>query len=148
MINFDNDETLLQVQLVPFKGGRKGIIFWDGGATIVLIRHAFAKMLGLRGQEVTQRIQVCGKQFEEWETMAYWVIMIDRFGQQHRMKALGIDTITSSIHPVDIKGVIHLLKVPWKDVARPSGPVDLLVGLNEAGLHPTGGDHKVGNLRL
>ena len=41
-----------------------------------------------------------------------------------------------------------LFKVPWKDVARPIRPVNLLVGLNEAGLHPTGGDTNVGKLRL
>ena len=33
-----------------FKGGTKGIVFWDGGATIVLIRHGFAEKLGQRGQ--------------------------------------------------------------------------------------------------
>ena len=56
---------LLQVQLVPFRGRTKGIV------TIVLIRHKFAKKLGLKGQEVIQRIQVCGRKFEEWETKAY-----------------------------------------------------------------------------
>jgi hypothetical protein len=52
---------LLQDQLVPFRGGKKGIDFWDGGAMIVLIRHGFAKELRLRGQEVTQRIHLCEK---------------------------------------------------------------------------------------
>ena len=125
-----------------------GNVFWDGGATIVLIRHGFAEELGLKGQEVIQRVQVCGREFEDWNTRAYWVVMIVREGVEHKMKALGIDTITSEIEAVEIRGVIHLLHVPLCDVERPHGPVDLLVGLNEAGLHPTGGHHKVGNLRL
>ena len=51
-IEFGMDEMLLQVQLVPFRGGTNGIV------TIVLIRHQFAKKLGLNWQEVIQRIQV------------------------------------------------------------------------------------------
>ena len=31
---------------------------------------------------------------------AYWVVMIDREGVEHRMKALGIDRITSDIEAV------------------------------------------------
>ena len=56
-IDFRQDETLLQLQLVPFRGGKQGIIFWDVGTTIVLIRHGFAKELWLQGQEVMPRIQ-------------------------------------------------------------------------------------------
>ena len=79
--------------------------------------------------------------------MAYWMVMINEHVDRQKMKASGIDAITSNIQPVDINGVVRLPKVAWKDVARPIGPVDLLVGL-EVGLHPTGGDTKVGNLRL
>ena len=116
--------------------------------SIVLIRHGFAEDLGLKGQEVIQSIQVCGRDFEDWETKAYWVVMIDRNGVEHKMKALGIERITSDIEAMKVRGVLHLLHVPLCDVERPHGPIDLLVSLNEAGLHPTGGDHKVGNLRL
>ena len=105
-------EMLLQMQLVPSRGGTRGIVFWDGGATIVLIRHEFAKKLWLKGQEVIQRSQVCGREFEEWEMKANWVTMVDKDGNTHHMKALGIDTITYAIHRVNISGVIHLLKVP------------------------------------
>ena len=69
--------------------------------------------------------------------------MIDREGVEHRMKALRIDRITSDIEAVEVLGVLHLFHVTLRDVKCPHGPVDLLVGLNEAGLHPTGGDHKV-----
>ena len=64
----------------------------------------------------------------------------------HRMKALGITTITSAIQPVNISGVIHLLKVPLRDVTYPEGPIDHLVGLSEAGLHHTGSTQKLGKL--
>ena len=55
---------------------------------------------------------------------------------------------TKEIEAVDIRGVIQLLDVPLCDVECPHGPVDLLVGLHEARLHPAGGNHKVGNLCL
>ena len=57
--------------------------------------------------------------------MAYWVVMIDNHGQHHKMKALDTYASTSNIQLVDINSVVRLLKVPWKDVARPIGPVDL-----------------------
>ena len=74
--------------------------------------------------------------------------MVDNYSNHHKMKALGIDTITSNIHPVYINGAVYLLKVLWKYMARPIGLVNLLVGWNEAGLHPTGGYTKIENLRL
>ena len=46
-IDFDTDNTVLKVQLVTFKVGTKGIAFWDGGATIVLIRHEPVRMNNL-----------------------------------------------------------------------------------------------------
>jgi hypothetical protein len=55
---------------------------------------------------------------------------------------------TKEMEVVDIRGVIQLLHVPLCDVECPHGPIDLLVGLNEAQLHPASGKHKVGNLRL
>ena len=89
---------------------------------ILCTRHEFAKKFSLKGQEVTE--------FKEWKNKAYRVTMVDMHGTKHRMKALGIKTITSAIYPVNISRAIHLLKVPLQDVARPAGPVDLLVGLN------------------
>jgi hypothetical protein len=77
-------------------------VFWDGGATIVRIRHGFAEDLGLKGQKVVQRVQVCGREFEDWNTMAYCVVMVDRDGVEHKMKALGIDRINSDIEAVEV----------------------------------------------
>ena len=75
-------------------------------------------------QEVIQGIQVRGKEVEKWERKAYWVSMINKSGNVHRIKALGIDTITSAIQPVDISGVIDLLKVSLRDVTRQAGPIN------------------------
>ena len=43
------------------------------------------------------------------------VTMVDKQGNKHSMKALGINTITSAIHPVDISGVIStVLATEWE----------------------------------
>ena len=44
--------------------------------------------------------------------MAFWVVMFDKHGQHHKMKALGMNAITSNIQPVDINGMVCLLKDP------------------------------------
>ena len=65
------------------------------------------------------------------------------------MQAYGIEEITSDVEKVNFDGVTHYFPhIPAKDLQRPRGKVDLLCGLNQAALHPTGGENPVGNLRL
>ena len=53
------------------------------------------------------------------------------------MQAFGMEEITGDIESVNIDGVTHLFpSIPAVDLERPVGQVDLLVGLNQAALHP------------
>ena len=94
--------NLSQTPIRWWQGGHR---FLGWGATIVLISHEFAKELGLRGKEVRQLVQVCSKKYEEWETIAYWVVMVEKLADHNKMKALGINKITSDIQHIEINGM-------------------------------------------
>ena len=86
---------------------------------------------------------------EQWETTVYKVTLVDKEGDEHIMQAYGMEEITSDKEKVNIDGVTHYFPhIPAEDLQRPCGKVDLLCGLNQAALHPTGGETAVGNLRL
>ena len=139
-VTIGGDEVLLQLQMVDFRGGDKGLVFFDNGSTAVIIREKFAARLKLRGRRCVQWLQVCGKPQEPWETVMYTVTIVDREGDCHSMQAYGMDKITSDIESVNIDGVTHFFpNIPAEDLQRPRGKVNLLCGLNQAALHPTGG---------
>ena len=144
--------TLLQMQYTEFVGDKSnlGLTFWDSGSTINLIRSEFAQSLGLKGKPCVQYVQVSGHDVEPWKTTAYWVTMVDCEKVEHKILAYGVDVITAKLDRVDITPVLSLFPgLLYEEVYRPMGHVDLLVGIQEAGLHPTVPDRNVvDNLRL
>ena len=98
------------------------LTFWDNGATIALIREAFATDLGLRGTKCTQWIQTAGRQFEKWDTTAYFISLVDRQGKVHKIMAYSISVITSSVEAVQIDGLVlnfSKIGVSGQSLARP-----------------------------
>ena len=145
-------EVLLLIQHVPvLSSPRKsvlGLVFFDGGSTIGLIRNLFAKKLGLGGKNVKKMVQVVGQTWSIWETVQYAVTLVDQFGKKHLVKAYSIDSITSPMERVLIDGIMH--KFPDTrslHVERPEGQVDLQVGLDKSSLHPKA-VQSVGDLTL
>ena len=63
--------------------------------------------------------------------------MKDIHGDLWRIKAYGIEEITSSVGKVDISKIINLFpNVDVKDIRRPAGKIDLLIGLDHCNLLP------------
>ena len=145
-------EVLLLISKVPVLASPmktiSGLVFFDGGSTIGLIREEFAKKLGLIGKKVRKLIQVVGQAWSVWETVQYAVTLVDQNGEKHLMKAYSIESITSPMDRVLVDGVLH--KFPDTrplHVERPEGQVDLLVGLDRSSLHPKA-IQSVGDLTL
>ena len=67
----------------------------------------------------------------------YQVPLLNQYGKTVLIEAYGIDKITSDIQNVSIDGLEHIFKgVSIREVTRPTGPVDLLIGYEYAGFHP------------
>jgi hypothetical protein len=75
--------------------------------------------------------------YEKLTSHLYRVPLVNQYGKTVFIKAYGIERITSDIQAVNLDGVVHLFKgVSAEEVARPTGPVDLLIGYEYAGFHP------------
>ena len=61
----------------------------------------------------------------------------DAQGQTVHIEVYGIDEVTSDIKNVSTKNLANLFKgVSKDDIARPAGPVDILIGYEDAMYHP------------
>ena len=139
-------DVLLQLQSIPAKSLKADsttdvqcLTFWDNGSTIALVREEFAENLGLKGTKCTQWVQTAGREFEKWDTTAYFIYLLDREGNYHKILAYSIPVITSSVEYTSVDGLeifFKQIKVQKQSLARPSGQVDLLIGLKHAALHP------------
>ena len=84
---------------------------------------------------------------------AYWATLLDREKGEHTLLAFEMESITAVQEGVDVSGALSLFPAlkNLDQVKRPSGAVDLLVGIHHAPLHPTLNRHEddvVGALRL
>ena len=72
--------VLLEFMMTSFKasfGITQGLVFFDNGAMLAIIRSKFAELLELRGERVTEWIKVLGKKWDRWNTILYDVPMGD-----------------------------------------------------------------------
>ena len=128
--------------------------FFDSGSNVNLIRESFAKKAGLKGQPVLQSLFTTGGQEQEWRTKAYHIPLVDRGGKVHKVMAYSIGIITSPTEDVDLRPALKEfpeLKKDYIKIARPTGDVDFLLGIQDAHLHPylaKPGKHCKGKLRL
>ena len=85
---------------------------------------------------------------------SHFVLLIDRWGKIQEVLAYSIGIITSPTEDADLRPALRefpeLRGDYWK-IRRPTGDVDLLIGIQDARLHPylaNPAEHCKGNLRL
>ena len=130
------DTCLLQVQRVKTRKGTANVM-WDNAASLCFITNAKAKQEKLSGVKVNLSIVKIGGQNEEIETMKYKLPLLDKRGQAVEFEVYGINKITSDIEHVNVESIAHLFRNVSKDeIARPAGPVVVLIGYEYAAFHP------------
>ena len=145
--NLKFDTCLLQVQRVETRKGTANVM-WDNAASLCFITNAKAKQKKLRGVKVNLCIVKLGGQNEKIETMKYKLPLLDKQGHAVEFEVYGINKITSDIEHVDVESIAHLFRNITKDeIARPAGPVDVLIGYEYAAYHPEK-DQNIGRLVL
>ena len=71
------------------------------------------------------------------KTMKYKLPLLDEQGHAVEFKVYGINKITSDIELVNVENVAHLFRnIIMDEIARPAGPVDVLIGYEYAAYHP------------
>ena len=149
----ENSTTLMQLQMIPVKGTIIDCLtFWDIGSNIHLVRKEYALSIGLKGTPIMLDLSTTGQKQELRESMVYWVPLLDRKGVIHNVMAYEMDNITAPMEAEDVSVAEGLFPMVSKGaLKRPSGPVDLLMGLKMAGIFPylaNREEHVINNLRL
>ena len=149
-VTVPNDVTMLTMQKVSSVSGDVNC-FFDDGSTCCLILHSTAKRLGLKGERIRMRLKTVNG-ITESESYMYYLDLIDTDNVSHSIKIFAVDWIADAIENVSIDGVKELfsakIQAEWAKVdTRPSGDVEVLIGLNYLGLHPSDLEIR-GNLKL
>ena len=137
----DAAHSLFQLQeiLIECESVNRVSTFFDSGSNVNLIRESFAKRAGLKGQPVLESLYMTGGQVTEWKTKDYYIPLVDRGGKVHKVMAYSIGIITSPMEDVDLRPALKEfpeLKKDYIKIARPTGDVDFLLGIQDAHLHP------------
>ena len=87
-------------------------------------------------------------QNETIETMKYKLPLLDKQSHAAEFEVYGINKITSDIEHVDVESIAHLFRnITNDEIARPAGPVDVLIGCEYAAYHPER-EQSIGHLVL
>ena len=134
--------NMFLVEKVTVKTDSKTMValaFHDNGSNVTMVRNELAEKLGLAGSDVKHKLVRSGGDEMDWETKAYNIPLLNSEGKQVVLTAMGVDEISSEIKPADVEPALKVFpQIPdLKSIKRPSGKVDLLIGLNFLEVQPT-----------
>ena len=143
-----NCNVLLMVSSVC-SGTSTVSVLWDPGANLSLISSAKAMPLGLKGKDVTLSITKVGNVTETKSSKQYVIPLSDNMGTTWFLTVYGIDEISAEVKEVDVNNIIRLFHkvTSVEQISRPSGKIDLLIGLDWCKLMPNKIEEN-GNLQL
>ena len=131
---------LLEVQKIMVHGVSAKVMF-DNGSTAALVSHSYAEKAGLRGEKISYWLVVVGHESVLRHTTLYTFKMVDNSGQEHEVRAFGIDQIADDARNLDLSGVARVFPgAPTEVFQRPEGPIDILIGSMYRNIQPFGGD--------
>ena len=131
-----NRNVLLLIERIRTNKGFV-LTFWDNGSTISLICKGYSRRLGLKGVPVSYDLITVGGVVTTQHSMLYEITIIDRRRKKHTIQLYEIDDICGEMGSVNIDGVVHLFpSTKIKELARSSGKIEMLIGMECAALHP------------
>ena len=126
---------LLMQEIATPRGSIVG--FWDGGSTLCLISRDCARRLNLVGVSVVCELLTVGGTTTIMNTILYEVELIDRDNNIHILRMFEIEDICGELEALDVKSLTQFFpNVTEDEIARPVGSVDVLIGMENADIHP------------
>ena len=111
---------------------------WDGGSTISLITFSSAEKIKLKGEAVTLNVVMVGGQTETIQSFKYDLTLIDKKKNAVEFIVYGIEKISTNLQRICVKNAANLFaNVKPSEITRPVGEIDLLIGFEYAGYHPS-----------
>ena len=104
-----------------------------------MVRNELAEKLGLAGSDVKHKLVRSGGDAMDWETKSYKIPLLNSEGRKVVLTAMGVDEISSEIKEANVEPALKVFQeIPdLESIKRPSGRVDLLIGLNFQEVQPT-----------
>ena len=129
---------LLQLMKVRTSDGENVNVLWDGGATLSLITFKKAADLGLHGEEIKLSVTKVGGISENINSNRYNLTLKDKDGVDHNIIVYGIEKISTELNSINLTAVSQLFqRAKPEEISRPYGEIDVLIGFEYAGYHPT-----------
>lgn len=100
----------------------------DAESNISLITFRMAKKLGLKGIPIQLSVTKVGDHIEELDSLVYEISLRDQVGKQKVIEVCGISEITTAHHKVDLSELAKKFEVQERDIQRPEGRIELLIG--------------------
>ena len=153
--NCDHDVTLcdhghpamLFMQHVDLTRKISTTLFTDTGSNTSLITHDLADRLKLKGYPTVETLQLASKADPEViETKLYKYTLTANDGTTKKMTLMGVNQITTLPKPANVSDCYQLFPhVPKEALDRPTLPVEILIGMDNAEFMPSGGGEETGN---
>ncbi|WP_416879643.1 hypothetical protein, partial [Litorimonas sp.] len=143
--------ALLQLQFVQVEHApRPAAVFWDNGSNVNLVRAAYASQLGLEGRPVDLQLTTTGGVRRMFSTHEYTIRLVDRKDTIHEVVVMEMEQLAAAQPEVDLSALSEIFpQLDPSRVQRPTGEIDLLLGIHLASLHPTvSACNIVGELRV
>ena len=122
---------------------------WDSGSQLNFILDSTAKKLGFRGEPVQINLTTVGSFSSPVKCMRYWITIKSNSNKNMKIAAYSVPSIgyRKAIPPKILKNLEKLFNIHQNKINNKHGPIDLLMGIPNLGLHPTR-VKLVGNLEL
>lgn len=116
---------------------RPANILFDSGSQITIIRHDFAKELGLFGEDIDMEITKVGGQKIELETQVYHLAVKAKEEQSagYTIKAVGMHYISNGFNPNHEQWGTEHFDLKPNQFHQGRGPVDILLGIDHIEFH-------------
>ena len=112
-------------------------VLWDTAATISLITFSAAEKLKLKPKmEVNLTLEKTGGVVENIKSSLYEVPLHTQCGKREWLEVYGITKISTKINPMKWDNVLCLFDTDVSRIKKPSGEVEMLIGMNYAAYHP------------
>ena len=113
-------------------------MLWDSGSQLSLITFETAKRLGLKGKPVKLGLSGVLDKSSSVDSRLYQLQALTDQGNKHIIEAFGVERISSIVDNVNLSDIAKMFNVATDDIKRPQGgEIEVLIGLEVAGLHPT-----------
>ena len=139
---------IFSAKAIGKRASMETVVFVDPGSSLNFIRNEVAQQLCLEGEPVTYNIRVVNSSYRELKTKKYRLDLRAREMKENYIEVIGIPSITDTIPLGDITDLKNLFpNAPAEAFNRPTGAVDIMLGMPARELHATTGVVK-GETRL